>query len=228
VAFDFIGRLLMACTTTKERLARRHHALTMISSWKGCLILGLIAFAPQPLMASQVIRVIDGDSLIVKENGFIRQMRLACVDAPEISQYPYGRLATNAFRGLIPADSNIQITPFERDKYGRTVGHVYTPGGVNAAEEMVRRGLVFVYTKYLSECDVPKLLLLESQARDSRKGIWSKSKLGITRPWIYRRGTKARLRCREISSWSKAQILLQEGHVYLDRNNDGEFCEGLP
>ena len=73
----------MACTTTKERLARRDHALTMISSWKGCLILGLIAFAPQPLMASQVIRVIDGDSLIVKENGFIRQMRLACVDAPE-------------------------------------------------------------------------------------------------------------------------------------------------
>ena len=227
MVFGFNVRLLMACTTTKERLALRHHALTIFPGWKEGLILGLIAFVPQPLMASQVMRVIDGDSLIVKENGLTKQMRLGCVDAPEISQYPYGRLATNAFRGLIPADSNIKIFPFKNDKYGRTVGHVYTPGGINVAEELVRKGFVFVYTKYLSECDGPKLLLLESQARDSRKGFWSKSKLGITRPWIYRRGTKARLRCSEISSWGKAQLLLQEGHVYLDRNNDGEACEDL-
>ena len=203
------------------------HALALLAIGCAKLVLGLVVFAPQPLPASEVIRVVDGDSLIVTQSGIPQQIRLACVDAPEIGQYPYGRLAMNAFRGLLLADSAVTIYPIKTDRHGRTVGHVSTPGGVDVAEELVRRGLVFVYTRYISDCDGPNLLLLESQARDSRKGIWSEVKHGITRPWIYRRGTNARLHCREISSWDKAQILLHEGHVYLDRDNDGEACEGL-
>ncbi len=217
----------MARTTAKERLARREHALALLAIRTAKLVLGLLAFIPAPLMASQVIRVVDGDSLIVKLNRLPQQIRLACIDAPEIGQFPHGRLAMNAFRGLLPADSDVTIYTIKKDRYGRTIAHVSTPGGVDVAEELVRRGLAFVYTRYLSDCDGPNLLLLESQARDSKKGIWSEAKQGITRPWIYRRGTNARLRCSEISSWDKAQILLQEGHAYLDRDNDGEACEGL-
>ena len=217
----------MASTTAKECLARREHALALLAIRMSKLVLGLLMFAPQPLMASQVIRVVDGDSLIVKANGLPQQIRLACVDAPEIGQFPYGRLAMNAFRGLLPADSAVTVFPIQKDRYGRTFGHVSTPGGVDVADELVRRGLAFVYTRNLSDCDGPNLLLLESQARDFKKGIWSEGRQGIARPWIYRRGTNARLRCSEISSWDKAQILLQEGHIYLDRDNDGEACEGL-
>ena len=217
----------MVSTGRAKRLAPRQHALALLARGTAKLFLGSIAFIPQPLMASQVIRVVDGDSLIVKVNSLPQQIRLACVDAPEIGQFPHGRLAMNAFRGLLPTDSAVTIYPIKKDRYGRTVGHVSTPGGIDVAEELVRRGLVFVYTRYLLECDGPKLLLLESQARDSKKGIWSEAKQDITRPWIYRRGANARLRCSEISFWDKAQILLQEGHIYLDRDNDGEACEGL-
>ena len=69
----------------------------------------------------------------------------------------------NALRGLLPADKAITINPIKKERYGRTVGHISTPGGVNIAEELVRKGLVFVYTRYLSDCDRPNLLLLESQ-----------------------------------------------------------------
>ena len=34
-------------------------------------------------------------------------------------------------------------------------------------------------------------------------------------------------RCDDIGDWSKAQKFLQEGHSYLDRDNDGEACEAL-
>ena len=34
-------------------------------------------------------------------------------------------------------------------------------------------------------------------------------------------------RCVDIGDWSKAQKLLQAGHSYLDRDNDGEACEAL-
>ena len=217
----------MARTTAITRLARREHALAILTIGAAKLVLGLVVFAPQPLTAGEVIRVVDGDSLFVKLNGISQQIRLACVDAPEIGQYPYGRLAMNAFRGLLPPDSVVKIYPIKKDRYGRSVGHVSTPGGVDVAEELVRRGLAFVYTRYLSDCDGPNLLLLESQARDSKKAIWSEGMHGITRPWIYRRGTSARLRCSDISSWDKAQILFRKGHVYLDRDNDGEACEAI-
>jgi len=34
-------------------------------------------------------------------------------------------------------------------------------------------------------------------------------------------------RCADIGDWSKAQKYLQEGHSYLDRDNDGQACEAL-
>ena len=34
-------------------------------------------------------------------------------------------------------------------------------------------------------------------------------------------------RCADIGEWSEAQELLLEGHLYLDRDNDGEACEAL-
>ena len=82
----------------------------------------------QPLVSSEIIRVVDGDSIIVYLNGDPTQVRLACIDAPEIGQYPYGRLAMNTFRGLLPADSTVKITPVREDRYGRTIGHVMPPG----------------------------------------------------------------------------------------------------
>ena len=172
----------MARTTAKECFARRGHVLESLAIGMSKLVLGLLVFTPQPLTASEVIRVVDGDSLIVRLNGIPQQIRLACVDAPEIGQYPYGRLAMNAFRGLIPADSAITIYPIKKDRYGRTVAHVSTPGGVDVAGELVRKGLVFVYTRYLSDCDGPNLLLLESQARDFKQGIWSVSYTHLTLP----------------------------------------------
>ena len=34
-------------------------------------------------------------------------------------------------------------------------------------------------------------------------------------------------RCKEISSYARAQELLRQGHTYLDSNSDGEACESL-
>ena len=38
---------------------------------------------------------------------------------------------------------------------------------------------------------------------------------------------RERKRCGDIGDWSKAQKLLQAGHSYLDRDNDGQACEAL-
>ena len=38
---------------------------------------------------------------------------------------------------------------------------------------------------------------------------------------------REKYRCADIGDWSKAQKLLQAGHSYLDRDNDGQACEAL-
>ena len=91
----------MARTTAEERLARREHALALLAIRTVKLVLGLLAFIPAPLMASQVIRVVDGDSLIVKLNGLPQQIRLARIDAPEIGRFPHGRLAYECISRII-------------------------------------------------------------------------------------------------------------------------------
>jgi len=45
-----------------------------------------IAFAEQ----ARVLSVGDGDTLSVSEGGSRRTIRLACIDAPEMAQIPYG------------------------------------------------------------------------------------------------------------------------------------------
>jgi hypothetical protein len=36
-----------------------------------------------------------------------------------------------------------------------------------------------------------------------------------------------RYRCSQIGTYAQAQVLLRQGHTYLDGNGVGEACEGL-
>ena len=78
------------------------------------LVLGLVVIAPQPLISSEVIRVVDCDSLVVKLNDVPQYVRLAFIDAPEFGQFLCGRLATNAFRGFLSADSAVKYIPSKK------------------------------------------------------------------------------------------------------------------
>jgi micrococcal nuclease len=40
-------------------------------------------------------------------------------------------------------------------------------------------------------------------------------------------GGGTRLTCRQIGSYARAQQLLQQGHINLDGDGDGEACERL-
>lgn len=152
------------------------------------IAIGLLSliFCSLPLEASTLLRVIDGDRVIASFQGKPTKIRLACIDAPEIGQAPHGRIARNTLIGLLPSHSSIKVQPINYDQYGRLVANVFTLGGIDIGEELIRLGLVFVYQANESHCDGPKLLLIEDQARQSRIGIWKDAPQGITRPWLYR------------------------------------------
>jgi len=164
------------------------------------------------------------------------KVRLACIDAPETSQSPYGMQARRALQGLLPIGSQVTLRTKATVRYGRSVAEVHK-GSTNINQSLVGSGNAFVYWQYISGCDRQTYSRLENNARLKGVGVWGVPG-GIQRPWDYRRSRRggsssssgsgassSRYRCGEIRSWSRAQDLLRQGHTYLDR--DGEACESL-
>ena len=126
---------------------------------------------------AQVIRVIDGDTVILADG---RKVRYLGIDAPEISHTPLDPYSPEAFelnRKLVQAkDVRLEYDVNKTDSYGRTLAFVYVEKNgrwvcVNA--ELVRAGLartLFVppnskYKRYFRK--------LEAEAFAARRGIWS-------------------------------------------------------
>ena len=185
--------------------------------------------------AATVVSVGDGDTIRVSEGSRRLTIRLACIDAPEASQRPWGPRSTAFLKQLTPVGSEVTLRVQTKDRYGRTVAELFNHRG-NVNQLMVGAGQAFAYRRYLRQCEAQKYLQLEAEAKRQGIGVWSIGQSGITRPWDYRRGGRSsasssgssrKYRCKDIGSWSRAQQLLAQGHRYLDGDGDGEACESL-
>ncbi len=193
------------------------------------LLFLILLFAYQA-HAAEVVSIGDGDTLTVRESSEKIKVRLACIDAPEMSQSPYGKAARQALKDLLPVGSDVTLRSKATDRYERTVAEVIR-NGRNINQSLVASGNAFVYWQYIKGCDRQTYSRLESYARLGSIGVWSVPG-GIQRPWDYRtskqrNSNQKRYRCKEIKSWNAAQELLSQGHSYLDRDKDGEACESL-
>ncbi|KZR82380.1 Endonuclease YhcR precursor [Prochlorococcus marinus str. MIT 1342] len=196
---------------------------------KGFLVL-LLALWAVPSNAAEVLSIGDGDTLTVTEGSQRIKVRLACIDAPETSQSPYGKAARQALKSLLPVGSDVRLRSKATDRYGRTVAEVIR-NGTHINQSLVKSGNAFVYWQYIKGCDRQTYSRLETYARLGGIGVWSVSG-GIQRPWDYRQSKQSnskrkRYRCQDIRSWNAAQDLLRKGHSYLDRDKDGVACESL-
>jgi endonuclease YncB( thermonuclease family) len=228
------------------REKRREHAQLMSCKrlWLRVLVLPLCLLGG-PALANQgtVLSVGDGDTLTVTDGTRRIKVRLACIDAPETAQSPYGGEARKALQSLAPSGSQVQVKTVASDRYGRTVAEVFR-GGSNLNLALVKGGYAFVYRDYLANCDRNTYLGAEREAESRRKGVWAVPG-GVTRPWDWRRGSRStnrssqsgprpagasssgRYTCKQIGDWNRAQQLLRQGASYLDGDKDGIACESL-
>ena len=72
-----------------------------------------------------LIRVIDGDTIVVSINGQTDTIRYIDIDAPEMDE-PRGPAARAANQNLLAG--RITISPRGRDKYDRLLAYVYVNG----------------------------------------------------------------------------------------------------
>ena len=130
-----------------------------------------------------VIGVADGDTLTVLCNGSKQvKIRLSEIDAPEKRQ-PFGNRSMQSLSGMC-LQKKAKIKPQTIDRYGRTVARVICDG-VDANEEQIKRGMAWVYDKYVRD---QSLYSIQDKARASKTGLWADNK--PIKPWEYRRANK--------------------------------------
>ena len=130
------------------------------------VLLVLPAFAEE--FSGQVIGVIDGDTIDMLHNGKAKRIRLNGIDCPEKGQ-AYGQKAKHAASALV-FGKEVRLQPYGKDKYGRTIGEVLLPDGVNVNQELVKQGWCWWYRKYAPGDAV--LEGVEREAREAGRGLW--------------------------------------------------------
>ncbi|MCC6798197.1 MAG: thermonuclease family protein [Candidatus Hydrogenedentes bacterium] len=132
-----------------------------------------------------VVRVVDGDTIEVAQNGKNVTVRLFGIDAPENDQ-PYSGVVTTAMSELC-LDKKVQVLPVDIDKYGRTVANVVLLSDrINLSQEAVKNGYAWWYREFAPK-DM-KLQSLQLDALTSNKGLWADA--SAIPPWDWRAGKR--------------------------------------
>lgn len=128
-----------------------------------------------------LVRVKDGDTLVVKIQGVEVDFRLSGIDAPEIDQ-PFGTQARDELAAIIGTQQCV-LVHVDHDVYGRFVAYLWI-GDLNVNEEMMGRGMGWFDSEYAVE---PFLFQLETEARDGKRGLWALPKEKRVPPWEWRK-----------------------------------------
>jgi len=125
----------------------------------------------------------DGDTIRATCAGRQVKVRLYCIDAPELSQRPWGQASRDHLRAILPA--TVTLRHVDTDRYGRTVGELLDPAtGENVNRAMVRAGQAAVFSKYCSGFGYYRD---QDAAAAADLGIWARPG-DQQQPWRVRRG----------------------------------------
>lgn len=197
------------------------------------MALALLAALAVPVRAADVParceRVVDGDTLVLRQKSDHLTVRLAYIDAPEADQ-PGGREATAALR-VLTQGRMVEVKPVGRDRYGRLVAAVSVDGR-DLSTAMLDNGHAWHFRAY---DDDPGRAEREQRARTGGRGIWATPAVP---PWSWRAAAKMtpapvtgsciRRSCRQMSSCGEARRYLAAcSATWLDRDGDGTPCEAL-
>lgn len=135
----------------------------------------------------KVVSVGDGDTIRVRTDASLITVRLACIDAPETAQAPWGKLASDRLKELLPVGDPVELQVVDTDRYGRTVAEVFRQNK-NTNLQMVREGQAAVYRQYLDGCSQNKDQYLQAElaTQQQRLNFWSQD--NPVMPWDFRRG----------------------------------------
>ena len=137
------------------------------------------AFCPTPsgLTPAVVQRVVDGDTLRLKDG---RSVRLIGLNAPELARQgrpaePFAAAARARLQALVKQGAGrvgVRLGAETRDRYGRTLAYVYGADGSNLAARLLAEGLAYQIAIAPNVALASCQRAAEDSARQARLGLW--------------------------------------------------------
>jgi endonuclease YncB( thermonuclease family) len=140
-------------------------------------------------MQINLLKVYDGDTLLVEKGNFTYKVRLSRIDAPELGQ-PFllanrdaGDYSRQCLKRVAKKSGTLIIYGF--DIYGRILGDVD-----DLSLKMVQQGCapLYPYAGFRSKAEKFHFIRQLQMAKRKKKGLWSLG--GIMQPKLYRKQTK--------------------------------------
>ncbi len=166
------------CRPTVPTLALALALALAITGLVGCGRSGGAA-AGEPGRAT-VVRVVDGDTILVAIGGVDERVRLIGIDTPE-SVDPrspvdcFGPEASDAAKALLPEGTEVQLVrdAEARDRYDRLLAYVYrVDDGTFVNLSLAEQGFAEVSTFPPNVAHTDELVAAVAQARDQGIGLW--------------------------------------------------------
>ena len=205
--------------------------------WLLCVVLfAASGMAQAEEFVTQVIAVLDGDTVLIRRAHGMLKIRLADIDAPEKDQ-PFGASSQRSLSGMV-LGKQVRVVSQAMDQYGRMVAHLGV-GGLDVNTEQIRRGMAWEYSFHHSNRE---LVALQAEAQQAPRGLWAMS--SPTPPWAWRKqhpnvpppadaasddpSCEHKKHCSDMGSCEEARRYLAVcGMKYLDADGDGTPCEKL-
>ena len=136
----------------------------------------------QPSPQPTVVRVVDGDTVVVHVGGRDESVRLIGIDTPE-SVKPdtpvqcFALEAAARTKALLPKGTRVRLEGDAelRDRYDRLLAYVYrADDGLFVNLVLTREGFALPYTFPPNVAHADAFVAAASEARDSRRGLWNR------------------------------------------------------
>ena len=130
-----------------------------------------------------MVRVRDGDSIVVLRSGRGIEVRLDGIDCPELGQ-AFGN-AAKGHTSQLAFGRTVRLAGKGRDDYGRELAEVFLPDGRSLNRELVAAGFAWWFRRHSTD---RVLEALEREARTARRGLWADP--DPVPPWDYRKAAR--------------------------------------
>lgn len=141
------------------------------------------ASVPPGWVTAEVVRVVDGDTLVVRVDGREARVRYVGVDTPESVQRNtpvecFGREASRENEQLVGGRTvYLERDISDTDRYGRLLRYVHVDDPATGQRllvelELVRRGYAHAVTYPPDVKYADQLRAAEREAREARRGLW--------------------------------------------------------
>ena len=171
-----------------QKINFKNLALVANAREAGSLVLSerpLIQSVSDGALSYKVIRVIDGDTLVLQVGDSEERVRLIGIDTPETldPRKPvqcFGKEASGRAKEMLEG-KNVLIksdaTQMDRDKYGRLLRYVFLEDGTSFNKYMIENGFAHEYTYTVPYEYQTEFKNAEKVARSEKRGMWGECDL---------------------------------------------------